>query len=103
MTAATATRRFPLPRLSLLSKPPKNALTGDVFDVLDNQIRGGADAADGQEDVVGHEVGREPLDLLGERGREEQRLALARAGHVLLWFRAKGRKGEGERRRKEKR
>ena len=48
--------------------------------MLDNQIRGGADAADGQEDVVGHEVGREPLDLLGERGREEQRLALARDG-----------------------
>ena len=52
--------------------------------MLDDQVGRRADAADSQEDVVGHEVCREALDLLGEGGREEEGLALARAGHVLL-------------------
>jgi hypothetical protein len=38
----------------------------------------------GEEDVVGQEVSRQPLDLLGEGGGEHERLALTRAGHVLL-------------------
>jgi hypothetical protein len=55
-----------------------------VLDVLHDQVGGGADAADGEEDVVGEEVGGEALDLLGEGGREEQRLALPGGRHVLL-------------------
>ena len=73
--------------------------------MLHDQVRRRADAPHGQEDVVGHKVGREPLDLLGERGREEQRLALARAGHVLLrlcFFRAKSRGGCGRERREKR-
>ena len=52
--------------------------------MLHDEVRRRPDAADRQEDVVGHEVGGEPLDLLGEGGGEEQRRARARGGHVLL-------------------
>ena len=52
--------------------------------MLDDEVGRRADAAHGEEDVVGHEVRGEPLDLLGEGRREEVGLALSRAGHVLL-------------------
>ena len=60
-------------------------LTRLLDETLRDELRGGADAADGEEDVVVEEGGGQALDLLGKRRREHQRLAVARARHVLLW------------------
>ena len=56
----------------------------DVLDLLRDVLRGRADAADGQEDVVLEEVPGEHLDVAGERGREHERLTTMGLGHVLL-------------------
>ena len=50
---------------------------GDVLHVLHDQVSGGTDTPDRQEDVVVHEVCGQALDLLGEGGAEEQGLPLA--------------------------
>mmetsp|Transcript_5820 Transcript_5820/g.14314 ORF Transcript_5820/g.14314 Transcript_5820/m.14314 type:complete len:444 (-) Transcript_5820:47-1378(-) len=52
------------------------------LDFLCDEVRGGAHAADGDEDVVGEEVACEALDGGREGGREHERLAVA--AHVLL-------------------
>lgn len=52
--------------------------------LLSNVLRGGADAADGQEDVVLEEVAGQHLDLFGERGRKHERLTISRLGHRVL-------------------
>jgi len=54
-----------------------------VLHVLRDEVRAGAHAPDGEEDVVVQEVGGEALDLLGEGRGEEHRLAVAGGGHVL--------------------
>lgn len=46
-------------------------------------LRGAADAAHGEEDVVDEEVAREALDLVGERRGEHERLAVARHARLL--------------------
>ena len=48
----------------------------DILDVLDNELSGGAHAADCQEDIVVEEVSSQALNLLGEGGAEQQCLAL---------------------------
>ena len=50
-----------------------------------------------EEDVVVQEVCGQALDLLGEGGREEQGLALAGAGHVLLIHNPAGQVGRRDR------
>ena len=51
--------------------------------MLDDEVGGGAHPPDRQEDVVVHEVGGQALDLFWEGRGEHERLAFARAGHVL--------------------
>lgn len=53
-------------------------------DLLRDVLRRGADATDGQEDVVLEEVSSQHLDLFRERGREHERLAIARLRHRVL-------------------
>eukprot|EP00050_Salpingoeca_kvevrii_P012969 m.26036 g.26036 ORF g.26036 m.26036 type:complete len:636 (-) comp4524_c0_seq1:67-1974(-) len=52
--------------------------------LLRNVVRGGADAADGKEDVVVKKVACKELHLLGERGAKHERDALAWGRHRVL-------------------
>ena len=47
-----------------------------MLHALRDIARGGADAANGQKDVIVEKVGGQRLDLLGKGGREHQRLAV---------------------------
>ena len=56
----------------------------DVLNGLGNVLTGRTDAADGEEDVLTHEVTRETLDVGGEGCREHHRLTIVAEGHALL-------------------
>lgn len=56
----------------------------DVLHALDHVLGSGSDAADGEEDVVTHEVSGKALDVGRERGREHHGLTIFSVGHSLL-------------------
>eukprot|EP00965_Chrysotila_dentata_P001141 37264-Pleurochrysis_carterae.AAC.1 len=56
----------------------------DEFELLRDELGSGADAADGDKNVVRQKLHRHALDLLGEGGREHERLALRSSRHALL-------------------
>ena len=55
----------------------------DVLDFLGNIFGGGANTADGKENVVFEEVLGEDLDVAGEGGAEHEGLAVMNTGHVF--------------------
>ena len=55
----------------------------DVLDFLGNIFGGGANTADGKEDVVFEEVFCEDLDVAGEGGAEHEGLAVMNTGHIF--------------------
>mmetsp|Transcript_18447 Transcript_18447/g.55656 ORF Transcript_18447/g.55656 Transcript_18447/m.55656 type:complete len:249 (+) Transcript_18447:1026-1772(+) len=55
----------------------------DKLHVLHDEVCGRTHTTNGQENVIVQEVAGQPLNFLGESGREEQRLALTSAWHVL--------------------
>ncbi len=58
----------------------------DVFDRLCDILGRSADASDGEEDVIAHEIAGEALDVRGEGCAEHHGLAYAVAvGHALLF------------------
>ena len=56
----------------------------DILDLLGDVFRGGANTADGEEDVVLEEVLGEDLDVTGEGGAEHEGLAVMDTRHILL-------------------
>ena len=56
----------------------------DVLNGLGNVLAGRTDTADGEEDVLTHEVTGETLDVGGEGCREHHRLTIVAKGHALL-------------------
>lgn len=56
----------------------------NVLDLLRDVLGGGANSADGKEDILLQEILSEHLDISGEGGREHERLALMHTGHILL-------------------
>jgi len=55
----------------------------DILDLLGNVFRGGANTANGEEDVVLEEVLGEDLDVTGEGGAEHEGLAVMDTRHIL--------------------
>ena len=77
-----------LDRVDQVQEDSALVIGGHILDVLHDEVGGGADAANGEEDVVVHEVCSQALDLLGEGGGEEESLALACPWHVLSFHNA---------------
>ena len=55
----------------------------NILDLLGDIFGGGANTADGEEDVVFEEILGEDLDVTGEGSAEHEGLALMDAGHIL--------------------